>query len=136
MGLSSKPTLKIGKKGKRSQREPDPTNDAAEEDEDEDDEAELHAEHEAMQEEQQNDHPTAATTNATDDEPMTTDTQEPVEEAHITSITEDERRDLRMDAFLNDPELGLKVFFSSFYTHKGLCWYAAPISLPFYDDDS
>lgn len=33
-----------------------------------------------------------------------------------------EAKELRMHAFLNDPEGSMKVFFSSFYKDKGLFW--------------
>jgi len=35
---------------------------------------------------------------------------------------EQEAKEQRMDAFLNDPEHSMKIFFSSFYKDKGLCW--------------
>ncbi|KAF8521557.1 hypothetical protein BU17DRAFT_64787 [Hysterangium stoloniferum] len=34
-----------------------------------------------------------------------------------------EMQELCMDTFLNDPELSLKIFFSSFYKDKGLWWF-------------
>jgi len=33
-----------------------------------------------------------------------------------------ERREQRMDNFLNDPERSVKIFFSSYYKDKGLFW--------------
>ncbi|KAF8589655.1 hypothetical protein K439DRAFT_326594 [Ramaria rubella] len=35
---------------------------------------------------------------------------------------DEEDKEMRLDAFLNDPEEGIKIFFSSFYKNKGLCW--------------
>lgn len=35
---------------------------------------------------------------------------------------EEEAKEQRMDVFLNDPELSIKVFFSSYYKDKGLFW--------------
>ncbi|KAF8508589.1 hypothetical protein BU17DRAFT_70767 [Hysterangium stoloniferum] len=42
----------------------------------------------------------------------------------ITDLDLDDGSDmeLRMDVFLNDPELSLKIFFSHFYKDKGLWW--------------
>ncbi|KAF8513862.1 hypothetical protein JB92DRAFT_2921410 [Gautieria morchelliformis] len=49
------------------------------------------------------------------------------EEPKLREIDEDyqaelEAKEMKMDAFLNDPERATKIFFSSFYKDKGLWW--------------
>jgi hypothetical protein len=89
----------------------------ADEDVDDDDEEEL-----AVEQEKQ-----AGETNPLP-KPLGTDYEE---EPQIREIDADyqaelEAKEMKMDAFLNDPELAMKIFFSSFYKDKGLFWCVHP----------
>lgn len=85
------------------------------EDYDEDDEAELTAEQENQMEDINIPRPISNVDG--DPEPK-------IREIDAEYEAELEAKEMKMDAFLNDPEESLKIFFSSFYKDKGLFWCA------------
>lgn len=86
---------------------------AADDNEDEDDEEELTAEQE-RQTDQTN--PLLKPFGDADEVPR-------IHEIDAECEAELEAKELKMDAFLNDPESSMKIFFSSYYKDKGLFWY-------------
>ncbi|KIJ57220.1 hypothetical protein M422DRAFT_63007 [Sphaerobolus stellatus SS14] len=98
-------------------------NDAdAQAEEEEDDEVELSAE---MKREQDGgeEEPSKIMSDDEEDEPMDVDKADPDTDARMLEIqAEIERRELRLDNFLNEPERMVRIFFSSFYKEKGLFW--------------
>lgn len=97
---------RFGKRDRRKQPE-------EEEDEDEDDEDEFESEvvHEEQQDEQEK---------AINHRP------DPDADAWAADVmAESERRETRMNIFLNDPERSMLIFFSSWWTDRGLGWFVS-----------
>jgi hypothetical protein len=83
---------------------------------DDDDEAELIAEQEnQIQDINTLPKPTGNLDTGYDAEPK-------IHEIDAEYQAELEAKEMKMDAFLNDPEGSMKIFFSSFYKDKGLFW--------------
>ncbi|KAF8520797.1 hypothetical protein BU17DRAFT_88703 [Hysterangium stoloniferum] len=118
VGLKSNKRRRFGKGGAKHSGAVAEEEDEDEDDADDEDELMLTAEQEKQLQQQDAVIPANAVTDLDLD-----DGGDTVMHSYLEEIdAELEAQELRMDAFLNDPELSLKIFFSSFYKDKGLWW--------------